>query len=217
MSATELNFKVSGISKKDIPRAKALALTLQNNLGAIARTARTKPYKLKSIRFRVYPFSRKEAANELFIQKGNKRYVCLNAALLRRKKWAALQYLLHGIGHSLCYLRDGISEEVFCEHVGYAVLNELIKNKSEKEKRNIIKSVMRTSSPEYRAYARAARRLTTSDKSKLIKLNNRAKHRKIPYREEKRVIYRALKARRTYDPADEIIIEIELEKSFKKV
>jgi hypothetical protein len=218
MSATALNFKVRNLSEGAMPKARALAKTLDQNLSTIARAARTKPYRIRSIRFRIYPFSRKEAANELFVQEGKKKYVCLNAGLLNKRKWAALQYMLHGIGHSLCYLRDGIGEEVFCEHVGYEALKQLIKGQSEKEKRRIIRSVMRTSSPEYRAFYRAARRITKKEHDKLVKLNNKAKHRKIAKHNEKRVIYRALKARRQYDSEDlDDNFPIDLEKGFRKV
>ncbi|HKZ49872.1 MAG TPA: hypothetical protein VJ110_02615 [Candidatus Nanoarchaeia archaeon] len=218
MRTGELNFKTRDLPRQHIPRAKSLAKTLEQNLGAIAKAARTKPHKLRSIRFRVYPFSRKEAANELFIKEGNKKYVCLNSALLKRKKWASLQYLLHGIGHSLCHLRDGVGEEVFCEHVGYKALNALLINKSLKERRRILRSVMRASHPEYRTYHRAARRLTESDPDKLIKLNNRAKHRKIAKINEKKVFYRALKARRSHDSEDfDDNFSVELEKGFRKL
>jgi|GEM_PF-6254801 len=217
MNTFGVDFKVKNLHKDYIPRARTLARTISQNLGAIAKIARTKPYKLKSLRFRIYPFSRKEAANELYVQDGKKKYVCLNAALLKRRKWASLQYLLHGIGHSLCYLRDGIGEEVFCEHIGYAALKELTKDKSEREKRHIIRSVMRTSHPTYRAYSRAARRLSERDPNKLTKLNSRAKHRKIAKHNEKRIIYRALKARRSYNPAEEVSLVLELEKGFRKI
>ena len=172
--------------------------------------------KLNTIRIRIFPFHRKENCNEFYIRQKNKKYLCLNSCLLSRRYFSALQYTLHGIAHSFCFLKNDISEEVFCEYVSYSILNEFLKNKGEKFKRRVIKSVMKVSSKEYNNYFRAARKLEKKKKGFLKKLNSKAKSRKLSKRKEKRVFSRLLKMRRL-DYNDSIDNSIELEKGFRKL
>ena len=154
------------------------------------------------------------STGDYVIQK-NKKYLCLNSCLLSRRYYSALQYILHGMAHSFCFLRHDISEEVFCEYVAYSVLNEFLKEKGEKFKRRIIKSVMKVSTKEYNNLFRAARKLEKRKKGFLKKLNSRAKSRKLSKRKEKLVFSRLLKMRRI-DEKD-AFRTLELEKGFKKV
>ena len=174
------------------------------------------PY-LKRNRIRIFPFPRSEEGNEYFIKKGRLRYVCLNAAVLQKRHWAALQFLIHGLAHSFCFLRDEIAEEAFCEWVGYSVVEEYAKRRSENFARKIIKSIMKLSSPAYKALYRAAKKLTERQPDYLIKLNNKAKNRKIKKAVERRIISRALKTKR-HRNLEELDTSIpELEKGFRKI
>lgn len=171
---------------------------------------------LRRNRLRIYPFSRKEGANEVFLRYRNKKYVCLNASLLKRRYWASLQYLLHGLAHSFCCLRDGIAEEVFCEYVGYKGVENLLAGKSLEFRRRILRSIARTTHKSYRAYIRAARRLDEREEGFILKLNRRAKGRKLSQAKEKNIIYRALKASRNFSDEDDDYLP-ELERGFRKI
>jgi len=172
--------------------------------------------RFNTLRIRIFPFSRKENCDEFYIIQKNKKYLCLNSHLLSRRYYSALQYALHGIAHSFCFLRHDISEEVFCEYVSYSILNEFLKKKGEKFKRRIIKSVMKVSTKEYNNYYRAARKLEKKRKGFLKKLNSKAKSRKLSKRKEKRVFSRLLKMRKI-DDNDSVGNSIELEKGFRKL
>ena len=172
--------------------------------------------RLNTIRIRIFPFSRKENCDEFYLMQNNKKYICLNSCLLSRRYYSALQYILHGIAHSFCFLRHDISEEVFCEYVSYSILNEFLKDKGEKFKRRIMKSVMKVSSKEYNNLFRAARKLEKKKKGFLNELNSKAKSRKLSKRKEKQVFSRLLKMRRI-DDKDDPIKGLELEKKFEKV
>jgi len=214
----DVRYKTDDLTKNEVSRVKSLGKLLQAAEDSVLEWApvNTSKKQLRKNRIRVYNFSRKEGANELFFRYKNKKYVCLNAALLRRRYWAALQYLIHGLAHSFCHIRDGIGEEVFCEHVGFEALKGAIKNKGTKLQRRIVGSVVRTSHPSYRAYFRAARRLSEKDPEKMYRLNMNARHRKISKSSEKRIIYRALKARKAGFEDTEIDVP-ELEKGFRKI
>ena len=173
------------------------------------------PKRLNTIRIRIFPFPKKENCNEFYIRQKNKKYLCLNSYLLSRRYYSALQYILHGIAHSFCFLKHDISEEVFCEYVSYSILNEFLKNKGEKFKRRVIKSVMKVSSKEYNNYFRAARKLEKKKKGFLKKLNSKAKSRKLSKRKEKRVFSKLLKMRRL-DDNDPVDNSIELDEGFRK-
>ena len=151
--------------------------------------------KLRKNRIRIYHFPKTEKASEIFSWHRNSRYVSLRAGLLRKRYWAGLQYLLHGLAHSFCYLRDGISEEVFCENVAFTVLKKLLKNYSPKFRRKILKSVLRITSREYENYYKAAQRLAKRNPKILVGLNAKAQHRHIPIKLEKQIVYRALKGK----------------------
>ena len=172
---------------------------------------------LKRNKIRIFPFPRSEEGNEYFIKKGRKRYICLNASVLKKRYWAALQFLIHGLAHSFCHLRDEIGEEAFCEWVGYSVVEEHAKKKGENFARKIIKSIMKLSSPAYKSLYRAAKKLEEKEPYYLVKLNNKAKNRKIKKSVEKRIISRALKTKkhRNLDELDSHIPE--LEKGFRKI
>ncbi len=166
--------------------------------------------KLRKNRVRIYSFPKTEKASEIFSWRGNSRYVSMRAGLLRRRYWAGLQYLLHGLAHSFCYLRDGISEEVFCENVAFSVLKKLLKNYSPKFRRKILRSVLRITSREYENYYKAAQRLTKRNPKILVRLNAKALHRRIPIRAEKQIVYRALKGRSSrFEELEEYNINLE--------
>jgi len=172
---------------------------------------------LKRNRIRIFPFKRSEEGNEYFIKKGRKRYICLNASVLKKRYWAALQFLVHGIAHSFCHLRDEIGEEAFCEWVAYSIVKDYAEKKGQDFAHRILKSIMRVSSPAYKAFYRAAKRLESKDPNYLICLNNKAKHRKIRKSREKQIISRALKTKRHRD-LEELDSKIpELEKGFRKL
>lgn len=211
-------FPQISIKKTDRVRARKLKkdLSLLRNSILDFTPRNYSPRRLDTIRIRIFPFSRKENCDEFFIIKGNKKYLCLNSNLLSRRYYSTLQYALHGIAHSFCFLRHDISEELFCEYVSYSILNEFLEDKGEKFKRRIIKSVMKTSTKEYNNYSRAARKLENKKKGFLKKLNSRAKSRKLSKRREKRVLSRLLKMRRI-DDNNLIDNSIQLEKGFRKV
>jgi len=212
-----MTFPQIGIKNTDVNRAKKLKTDLSILKKSILNFAprNYSPKRLDTIRIRIFPFSRKENCDEFYIIQKNKKYLCLNSRLLSNRYYSALQHALHGIVHSFCFLRHDISEEVFCEYVSYSILNESLKNKGEKFKRRIIKSVMKVSAKDYNNYFRAARKIEKKKKGFLKKLNSKAKSRKLSKRKEKRVFSRLLKMRRVdNDPIDN---SIELEKGFRKV
>jgi len=173
-------------------------------------------HRLNGLRIRIYPFPRKESSNEYFIVHKRKKYVCLNSCLLSRRYYSAFQSLLHGIAHSFCFLKHDISEEVFCEFVSYSILREFLKDKGKKFTRRIMKSVMNDSPKEYNSYYRAGRKLERKEKNALVKLNSKAKNRKLSKKREKLVFSRLLKMRRI-DDKDSSFDTPELEKGFKRV
>ncbi len=172
--------------------------------------------KLNTLRIRIFPFSREENCNEFYITQKNRRYVCLNARLLSKRYYSALQYSLHGIAHSFCFLRHDISEEVFCEYVSYSIINEFLNKKGENFKRRIIQSIMKVSPKNYNNYYRVARKIDEKKKGFLKKLNSNAKNKRLSKRKEKKVFSRLLKLRRIADN-DTSDDSIELEKGFKKL
>lgn len=172
--------------------------------------------RLNTVRIRVFPFPRKESCNEYFFTKKNKKYICLDARLMSRNYYAALQYALHGIAHSFCFLKNDISEEVFCEFVSYSILREFLKKKGERFSRRIIKSVMNASPREYNVYFRTGRKLDEKKKRILLKLNSKAKNKKLSKKKEKLVFSRLLKLKKINEE-DSFNNAPELEKGFKKV
>jgi hypothetical protein len=171
-------------------------------------------HKLNGLRIRIFPFPREENCNEYFLTKNGKKYVCLNSKLLSKNYYASLQYLLHGIAHSFCHLREDISEEVFCEYVSYSILQEFLKKKGEKFRRRIVKSIMNSSPREYNTYFRVGRKLDEKEKKILLKLNSRAKNKKLSKRKEKLVFGRLLKLKKL-DDDDSCDDTSELEKGFR--
>jgi len=201
----------------DITRSKQLKKDLlelkEPILGFIPKNYNLK--RLNNLRIRVFPFPRKENCNEYFFKKNNRKYICLDARLLSRNYYASLQYVLHGIAHSFCFLRHDISEEVFCEFVSYSILKEFLEERGEKFSRRIIKNVMNTSPREYNVYFRAGRKLDEKEKNILLKLNSRAKNRKLSKKKEKLVFSRLLKLKKTSEDSFDDVPE--LEKGFRKV
>jgi len=211
-------FPQISIKNTDMSRAKRLktdiSLLKKSILDFTPRSY--SPKRLNTLRIRIFPFPKKENCNEFYIKQKSKKYLCLNSCLLSRRYYSALQYTLHGIAHSFCFLRHDISEEVFCEYVSYSILNEFLKDKGEKFKRRMMKSVMKVSPKEYNNYFRAARKLDEKKKGFLKKLNSKAKSRKLSKRKEKIVFSRLLKMRRL-DDNDLVDNSIELEKGFRKL
>ena len=204
---------------EDKARARQLAADLEVLKGSILDFAPLSidSRYLKRTRIRVFPFPRSEEGNEYYIVKGRKRYVCLNANVLKRQYWAALQFLIHGLAHSFCHLRDEIGEEAFCEWVSYSVIKEFAEQKGEKFARMVLKSIMRLSSPAYRSFYRAAKRLDERNPDYLVCLNNRARNRKIRKSTEKQIISRALKTKRHRNLSELDSSIPELEKGFRKL
>jgi len=211
-------FPQISIKNTDINRAKKLKKDLISVKRYILNFA-PKNYSLNhlnSLRIRIFPFSRKENCDEYFIIQKQKKYVCLNSRLLSRRYYSAFQYLLHGIAHSFCFLRNDISEEVFCEYVSNSILREFLNDTGKKFTRRIIKSVMNNSEREYNNYLRAARKLEERKKDAMKKLNSRAKNRKLSKRREKMVFSRLLKMRRIKEK-DSDFKTPGLEKGFRKI
>ena len=172
--------------------------------------------KLDRIRIRVFKFSRKETCNEFFIIIGNKKYVCLNSSLLRRRYYTGLQHTLHGITHHFSHFRSEIASEVFCEFVSYSTLKQLLKKKGKKFQRRIIRSIMKSSPKDYNSYYRIGRKLDGKDKGFLLKLNEKVRSRRVSKKREKEMFTRLLK--RKIKKYDYIIKEMpELEKGFRKI
>jgi len=173
------------------------------------------PRRIGRLKIRIFPFDKKENCNEFFATKRNKKYVCLNSKLLKRRYFTGLQYLLHGIAHSFCFLKDEIAEEAFCEFVSYKILENFLQKKGEAYKRRIIRSVMRSSNKDYNIYFRAAKRVSENDPEKLLKLNTKSKNRKVSQKHVKRIFYKLVK-RKNIDPDEDEKIP-NLEKGFRKI
>jgi len=173
--------------------------------------------KLDRIRIRVFRFPRNETCNEFFIVIGNKKYVCLNSSLLKRRYYAGFQHVLHGITHHFSHFRSEIGNEVFCEFVGYSVLKELLEKRGRKKfQRRIMKSVMNASPREYNSYYRIGRKMDKREENVLFRLNSKAKNKKISRKNEKKMFSRLLKTK--IKKYDYVIKELpELEKGFRKV
>ncbi|MDI6826258.1 MAG: hypothetical protein QMD36_03635 [Candidatus Aenigmarchaeota archaeon] len=214
-----MKFPQIKIKYAQVSRAKQLKndlLQLKNSILDFAPKNYT-VHRLNGLRIRIFPFSREENCNEYFFIKNRKKYVCLNSRLLLKSYYTSLQYLLHGIAHSFCHLREDISEEVFCEYVSYAILQEFLRKKGEKFRRRIVKSIMNASPREYNTYFRVGRKLEKKEKKILLKLNSRAKNRKLSKKEEKLVFSRLLKLKKIDDNDESCNDACELEKGFKKV
>lgn len=141
--------------------------------------------KLDRIRIRVFKFSRKETCNEFFIISGNKKYVCLNTSFLKRRYYAALQHLLHGISHHFSHFRNEIADEIFCEFVSYSILDELLEKRGKGFKRRILKSIERQSPKEYNYYYKTAKKLNKIEDRVLLRMNDKIKNGKISKKKEK--------------------------------
>lgn len=172
--------------------------------------------KLNRIRIRIFKFQKGENCNEYFLKYMNKKYVCLNSSLLERRYYASLQHILHGIAHSFCHLRDDIGEEVFCEVISYSILNEFLKSKGKKFSRRIIKSIMKVSPKHYNSLFRVGRKLEEREEKILLKLNSKAKNRKISKKKEKELFRKLLKSKKQLK--EEFIENIpELERRFRRI
>lgn len=217
--ASNWDIKFKSGSSGSRSKVKQLACDLEAMRGSILQFAPqdVDSRYLKRNRIRIFSFKRAEEGNEYFIKKGRKRYVCLNANILKRNYWAALQFLVHGLAHSFCHLRDEVGEEAFCEWVGYSVIKEHAEMRGEKFSRMILKSIMRQSSPAYKSFYRAAKKIEEKNPDYLVCLNNKARHRKIRKSVEKQIISRALKTKR-HRQLGELDDSIpELEKGFRKL
>lgn len=214
-----MTFPQMKIKNVQVSRPKQLKkdlLVLKNSILDFAPKNYT-VHRLNGLRIRIFPFPKEENCNEYFFIKNRKKYVCLNSKLLSRNYYASLQYLLHGIAHSFCHLREDISEEVFCEYVSYSILQEFLKKKGENFRRRIVKSIMNASPREYNTYFRVGRKLVKNEKKLLLKLNSRAKNRKLSKKREKLVFSRLLKLKKLDDNDDSYDEAPELEKGFKIV
>lgn len=173
--------------------------------------------KLRRLRIRIFRFPRKEECGELFIINGNRRYVCLDASMVNNPcYYSSLQYMLHGIAHSFCFLKDDVAEETFCEFVSYQILNMMLARKGKRFSRKIINSLRNCSTTEYNNFLRAANRLEKKHNGIIVKLNNMAKNRKISKKKQKRIFYKLLKiGKPSYDGDPNDVPE--LERGFRKI
>lgn len=214
-SFPQIKFKSRHV--KDVRRVRRLKSELQKVKKNILfyTPSNFSPAKLNRIRIRIFKFSRKEKCNEFFVVKGNKKYVCLNASLLNNRYYTALEYLLHGIVHSFCYLGEEVASEAFCEFVSYSLVKELVRKKNKKFSRQIIRSIMRKSKKEYNKYYRAARKLEKKKEGIMMGLNQQAKNRRISRKKQKRIFHKYIGR---IDIENDYSCEIpELEKGFRKV
>lgn len=175
--------------------------------------------KLSRVRIRIFRLPRSEDCGELFIISGNRRYVCLNSYLVNSGGYYnALQYLLHGLAHSFCYLQDEIAEELFCEYVSYSILKRLLEKRGKRFSRMVMRGLMNGSeaNKEYKDYYKAAKKLERRKQGIMVRLNTLAKNRKISKRKQRKMLYKLLKVRKYKegDVSDEIP---ELERGFRKL
>ena len=92
-----------------------------------------------------------------------------------------------------------------------------MKKKGEKFRRRIVKSIVNASPREYNIYFRVGRKLDEKERKILLKLNSRAKNRKLSKRKEKLVFCRLLKLKKLEDNDDSYEDAPNLEKGFKKI
>jgi len=171
--------------------------------------------KLDRLQIRIFKFQRKERCNEFFIIDRNRKYVCLNGSWLNKRYYSALLYVLHGIAHSFCHLKDEIAEEAFCEYVSYSILKEFLRNKGKRFSRKTIRGIMRRSPKDYNKYYRAARKLEKKNKGIMLKMNTQSKNRKISKKEQNKLFY---KLTRMYQIEDDDFTDMpELERGFKSI
>jgi len=172
--------------------------------------------KLSRLRIRIFRFSRMENCNEFFTIDGNKKYVCLNSTLFNKRYYESLLYILHGISHSFCHLRDEMVEEAFCEFVSYSIIESFLENKGKLFARKIIRNAMHNSPHKYNVFYMAAKRLERRKRGIMLDLNSKAKNRKISKKKQRRIFYRLVKMKKFGEDgfSDEIP---ELEKGFRKI
>ncbi len=213
-----MQFPDMKVKDVDIQRARQLKNdlnSLENKILEFSPKNITKR-KLRRLKFRIFTFPKQEDCNEYYFTHRNAKYVCLNANLLKRSYYAALQFTLHGIAHSFCHLKDSIAEEAFCEYVGYSILEDFVGKKGNKIARKAIRSGMRFSKKDYNTYFRAVRKLDKKNPGFLLKLNAKAKNRKLSRKGEKKVIARYLKVKKNFVEDEEFDLP-NLEKGFRKV
>lgn len=197
-------------------------LKLQNDLASLKKDilkespSSFNAKKLRSLRYRVFQFPAKEAAGELYIAQGRRKYVCIDSAIARKSYYGALQFALHGTAHAFSHFRDPIADEAYCEYISYKILSNHLAKRGEKYRRRILRSVMKLSSGDYNTYLRAARRLEGNRPGILRKMNMKAKHRNILKAKETRMFRKYVKHSSLYGP-DVDDVHYELEKGFKTV
>ncbi|MBD3156009.1 MAG: hypothetical protein GF368_05145 [Candidatus Aenigmarchaeota archaeon] len=205
--------KYKDCDEKLIKKLKLDLITLKESILGYSPSDFNKG-KLDRIRIRVFKFSRKETCNEFFIISGNKKYVCLNASFLKRRYYAALQHLLHGISHRFSHFRDEIADEIFCEFVSYSLLDELLEKRGKEFRGRILKSIERESPKEYNYYYKMARKLNKMEDRVLLRMNNKIKNRKISKKNEKMFFKKFLK--KNTNVSEELVEDLpELERDFK--
>lgn len=210
------DIKVKYKDIKDIERVKQLKRDLAYLSGDIILHAPSdfNYAKLNRLRLRIYKFSKKEGCNEYFTRVGNKKYVCLNASLLNRRYHAAILYALHGIAHSFSHLDAGAADEAFCEHVAYSILRRFTRIKGRDFSRRVVNGIITKTPHEYNEYYRASRKLENKRPGTMLKLNTKAKNKKISKKNQKRIFYRLVKRKR-FDDMD--LEPPNLEKGFRRI
>ncbi len=198
---------------KNVKRLKRDLKSLKTNILSFAP-----PYfgnrDLNSLRIRIFKFPKKDDCDEFFVILQNKRYVCLNSDLLNKNYFVGLQYALHGIAHSFCHLNDDLGQEIFCEVVSYDVLKELLKEKNETFKKQVLMNVMKASPDDYNFYYRVGKELEKRRKGFLLWLNKKAFEERVSEKDERRIFYKLIRSRNEETEKEDIP---ELEKGFKRI
>ena len=96
------------------------------------------------------------------------------------------------------------------------LLIEHLKSKGKRLTRRIIKSIMKTSTKEYNTFFRIARRLNEKENNYILKLNSKAKNKKISKRKQTLMFSRYSKSRIRTSKETELNIP-ELEKGFRRI
>ncbi len=173
--------------------------------------------KLKRIRIRVFKFSRKEDCGEMYLEAGRKKYVCLNSSIINTRYYKSLQYILHGIAHSFCHLESGVVEESFCEFVSYSILKKHLEKRGKRFSRRVIRGIIKSSPSEYRVLYKAAGCFDKKCKDYMVKLNVRAKNRKVSKKYQRKIFHKFLKLNKLQSMIVSEYYMPELEKGFRKL
>lgn len=213
--------KVMSKDIKDIDRVRRLRRDLRSLKNEILLYAPSNfdADKLSRLRLRIFRLPSSEDCGELFLFTGNRRYICLNSYLVNGGSYyRSMQYLLHGIAHSFCYLQDEIAGELFCEYVSYNILQRLLERRGKKFSRMVMKWLINgnEANKEYTDYYKAAKKLERRKPGVMMRFNTWAKNRKMFRKKQRRMLYKLLKVSR-YDAHVDAENFPEMERGFRKI